>query len=95
MPTKNTWQPRTGHMLNLNRQPENCRDKCTVAIIKADGTTVRHIPYNLARLSHRSLRETATKVPSKSRGKESQLQRWYGLEVNYFYHLFGLQKFTQ
>lgn len=44
------WQWRTEHMLNLQREPNNCRDKCAVAIIKADSTTVGHIPYNLALL---------------------------------------------
>ena len=49
------WPPRTGQMLNLKREPENCWDKCAVAIRKADGTKVGHIPYNLARLSYHSL----------------------------------------
>ena len=42
------WQRRTGQVLNLKKEPENCRDKSAVAIIKADGTTVGHIPYKFA-----------------------------------------------
>ena len=44
------WQPRTGQVLNLKKELENCRDKSAVAIIKADGITVGYIPYNFAPL---------------------------------------------
>ena len=46
------WQPRTGQMLNLQRELDNCQ--CVVAIIKADSTTIGYIPYNLVPLIHLS-----------------------------------------
>ena len=55
----------------LKRELDNCHDKYTVAIVKANGARVGYIPYILASVISPFLQETSTKVPLKSQGKES------------------------
>ena len=59
------WQPRIGQVLNLKKEPENCRYKSTVAIIKADDRTVGHIPYNFAPLRY-----------GRNHWEKDQLRHW-------------------
>ena len=42
------WNPTIGQTLQLKREPDNCRDKYVVAVVKSNGATVGHIPYTLA-----------------------------------------------
>ena len=83
------WQTRTGQMLNLNREPENCRYKCAVAILKADGTIVGHIPYNFARLISPFLVRDCNKGMAEITGERVNRSAGYGLEVPCVYRLYG------
>ena len=76
-------------MLNLQREPDNCWDKCAVAIIKADGTTVGHMPYNLAPLISPFLARDCNKDTVEITGKRVNRGAGYGLEVPCVYHLYG------
>ena len=40
---KDTWNPLPGDVLQLSQDPDNTRDKCTVAIIKG-GVVVGNVP---------------------------------------------------
>ena len=42
------WEPAVGETLQLKREPDNHWDKYAVAVVKADGAIVGHLPYNLA-----------------------------------------------
>ena len=44
------WQSNahTVQLLKLQGEPQNTHDRHAVAIVTADGTTVGHIPFNLA-----------------------------------------------
>ena len=89
------WQPRTGQMLNLKREPENCRDKCTFAILKAGGTIVGHIPYNFAPLISSFLARDCNKGMVEITGERVNRGAGYGLEVPCVYRLYGPQKYIQ
>ena len=44
---QDAWTPFIGEVLQLKREPDNCADKCAVAVVK-NGTVVGHVLYNLA-----------------------------------------------
>lgn len=81
--------------MNLMREPDNCRDKCAVAIIKADGTTVGQIPYNLVLLISPFLARDFNKGTVEITGTRVNCSAGYGLEVPCVYRLYGPRMYTQ
>ena len=51
---KESWEPFSGEVLPLEREPDNPEDRFAVAIKKC-GQVVGHIPFNLAPTGQRSL----------------------------------------
>ena len=41
---KGIWTPRTGEIVQVRQEAENPHDRNAVALLKADGTVVGHVP---------------------------------------------------
>ena len=41
---KVVWTPRVGEILRIGKEPGNTHDRRAVAVLKADGTIVGHVP---------------------------------------------------
>ena len=64
------WEPAVGETLQLKREPDNHRDKHAVAVVKADGAIVGHLPYNLAPIVSPFLARASTKAQLRLPGTE-------------------------
>ena len=90
---KKDWTPFQGEVLQLKREPDNCADKCAVAIIK-DGIVVGHVPYNLAPTFSQFLKREFNKATVEVTGDRVNRGAGYGLEVPCKYRLYGPKPYT-
>lgn len=90
------WNPSIGQILELRWEPDHHWDKQAVAIVKADGAIVDHIPYNLAPIVSPILAEEFDKGRVEVTGNRVNHSAGYGLETQciYMYQLNGPKKFT-
>ena len=79
--------------MQLKREPDNCTDKCAVAIIK-DDTVVGHVPYNLALIFSHFLKREFNKVTVEVTGNQVNRGTGYGLEMPCKYRLYGPKPYT-
>ena len=85
---KEQWNPFTGEVLPLEREPENAEDRFAVAI-KKNGDVVGHIPINLAPTIPAFLRRSSNRALAEVTGPKVNRGAGYGLEVPCCYHFFG------
>ena len=86
---QNIWNPRTGEVLALEREPDNPEDKFAVAVMKT-GSVVGHVPFNLAPLLSAFLRRGGLVEVT---GAKVNRGAGYGLEIPCKYHLYGSKSF--
>lgn len=89
------WEPAVGETLQLKREPDNHRDKHAVAVVKADGAIVGHLPYNLAPIVSPFLARDFNKGTAEITGKRVNRGAGYGIEAPCIYRLYGPKKFIQ
>ena len=77
-----------GQVLLLTREPDNCEDRCDVAIVYAD-EVVGHVPYNLVKSVSQFLLRSASKGFVTVTGSKVNRGAGYGLEVPVVYCLYG------
>ena len=77
-----------GQVLLLTREPDNCKDRCTVAIVYAD-EVVGHVPYNLAKSVSQFLSRSASNGFVTVTDSEVNRGAGYRLEVPVVYCLYG------
>ena len=75
------------------QEPDNCADKCAVAIIKV-GTIVSHAPYNLAPTFSQFLKRKFNKAKVEVTGDRVNRGASYELEVPCMYRLYGPKPYT-
>ena len=46
---KDVWTPQVGEILRTGKEAGNANDRRAVAVLKADGTKVRHVPREFSR----------------------------------------------
>ena len=85
---KNVWTPRVGEILRFGKEACNTHDRRVVAVLKADGTIVGHVPRKFSRvfwyfLSHGG-KISCEVTAKKEYGK--------GLEVPCVYKFLGSEK---
>ena len=91
---KDLWVPVVGEVLHLRRERENAYDSYAVAILRADGTVIGHVPYNLAPPSS-FLARWSSKGTVEITGEKVNRGAGYGLEIPCIYHLYGPQEFIE
>ena len=47
---KDVWTPHSGEILLVEKEPGNSHDRCAVALLKADRTTVGRVPREFSRV---------------------------------------------
>ena len=85
---KESWEPFSGEVLPLEREPDNPEDRFAVAI-KKRGQVVGHIPFNLAPTVSAFLSRTTNITLVEVTGSKVNRGASYGLEVPCKYHFFG------
>lgn len=85
---KEQWTPHIGEELTLEREPGNHKDKLAVAVVKS-GTTVGHVPYNLAPVFSHFLSRLDHSGSVEVTGSKVNGGGGYGLEIPCKYRLSG------
>ena len=81
--------------MQLKREPANHRDKHDVAVVKADGEIVGHLPYNLAPIVSPFLARDFNKGTAEITGNRVNRGAGYGIEAPCISRLYGPKKFIQ
>ena len=89
-----TWLPRVGEVLVLEREPLNSVDKYAVAIVK-DGTVVGHVPRNFSALFFHFLTRSQNKGVTEVTGTKVNRGAGYGLEIPCVYRLYGTRAYIE
>ena len=90
---KHIWDPIVGKTLRLERQPNNHKDRCAVAV-KKDNVTVGHIPYNLAPTISAFLSRGVNAGFVEVTGPKINRGGGYGLEIPCIYRFYGSQLYV-
>ena len=91
---KDIWEPKSGEILELRRERENCTDINAVAVVK-DSRTVGHIPKNLAPHLSFFLARDFNKGLCEVAGARLNRGGGYGLEILCIFKLYGPSVFVK
>ena len=82
------WTPHTGEILLIRKEAGNVHDRRTVALLKADGTVVGHVPREVSRIFWHYLGHSGT-ITCEVTGRRKYGK---GLEVPCVYKFLGNEK---
>ena len=88
------WNPIIGEELQLQREPENTRDGCAVAIVK-DSRIVGHVPRLLSPIIFHFLARSCNKGIAEIIGNKVNCGAGYGLEIPCVFCFYGASKYLE
>ena len=89
---KDVWDPRVREVLPLQWEPDNPKDKFSVAILRR-GSVVGHLLFNLAPVVSAFLRKDVNEGLIQVKGAKVNRGAGYGLEILCTYHFYGAKSF--